>query len=75
MKQWLATPGCRLGVAWLAVLILWTVILPSLGRLPRVDAYIQSMQTRGINPSALFYTEHPAGRDWERSLRHKSLRQ
>lgn len=44
--------------AALAVLALvWLVVLPLIGRQPIVSQHIEQQQQRGVNPSALFYSE------------------
>ena len=41
----------------LAIAVVWLVILPAVGRRPEVAARIDRLDARGIDPSAMFYTE------------------
>lgn len=47
----------RLLVALLVLSIVWLAILPTLGRIDRVRARIESQERRGIHPDAMFYSE------------------
>ncbi len=64
----------RLIVCAIAILLCWTQLLPRLEKVGAARTYIERMQARGINPSAVYYTEHPASRDWERTIRERIRR-
>ncbi|MBX3413354.1 MAG: hypothetical protein KF708_11745 [Pirellulales bacterium] len=51
------------GVVALAALV-WLVVLPTLGNVPSVRAYIEYNERAGIDPSAKFYSELPAMRQF-----------
>lgn len=58
-------PGLgRLAAIALGALIVWLGILPSLGRQAAIRAAIDRCQAEGINPSALYYTEHEGYARW-----------
>jgi hypothetical protein len=43
------------------ILLLWLVILPAAGRTQLLSRRIQFFDSRGIDPSARFYTDQEAG--------------
>jgi hypothetical protein len=47
-----------------AILVVATIacggVLPAIGRLPSVAGWIERNESRGIDPSARYYTDHPA---------------
>ena len=48
--------------AWLAATIVvmalvWLIVLPRCGRIPVIRDHLQTLEDRGIDPSAMFYTE------------------
>lgn len=58
-------PGVgRLAAIALGALIVWLAVLPSLGRHKAIRAAIDRCQKEGINPSALYYTEHEGYARW-----------
>jgi hypothetical protein len=61
----------RLVVCAITMLLLWTQLLPRLEKYGVVRTFIERMQEQGINPSAVYYTEHPASHDWERTIRER----
>lgn len=36
---------------------LWLVVLPRVAQIPRVRGYLERLEQKGIDPSAMFYTE------------------
>ncbi|MCP4192543.1 MAG: hypothetical protein GY768_18165 [Planctomycetaceae bacterium] len=40
-----------------AVLLIWCIVLPALSRFDRNAAYLNWLEERRIDPSAMFYTE------------------
>ena len=62
-----STPNHHAGVAQLAVAVvliglIWCLVLPQIATLPRVQAYTEWLDQRGIDPSAMYYTELDAMR-------------
>lgn len=49
----------RLLAACAAIAVVWLVVLPAVGRIPAVDAYIARNEAAGIDPSVKFYSEVP----------------
>ena len=49
----------RLAAACGALAVIWLVILPWLTRMPALARRIEWHESRGIDPSAMFYTELP----------------
>lgn len=47
----------------------WLIVLPAVGRLAGPRERIAFLRRKGIDPSAKFYTEHPALERWLRSVR------
>lgn len=62
-KRW-----AQLVLATIAISILWLIVLPQIGQLAIVRKRIETNEEAGINPTALFYTEHPGMRDTERRM-------
>lgn len=54
MKRW-----CQLTTTIVLTSCVWLVVLPRLSRLPRQRAYLDALDDRGIDASAMFYTELP----------------
>lgn len=52
-------PWVRLLAAAAIVAVVWLGILPFVGSRPAIRAYIEHNDSRGIDPSAKFYTELP----------------
>ncbi|HEY5311892.1 MAG TPA: hypothetical protein VIK18_05210 [Pirellulales bacterium] len=52
-------PWIRLLAAAAVVAVVWLGILPYIGSLPPIRTYIERNDSRGIDPSAKFYTELP----------------
>jgi hypothetical protein len=46
-------------------------VLPVVGEFPSVRQRIEGNRAAGINPTAVFYTDHPAMADIERSIAAK----
>ncbi len=59
---------------WLAIIFVWLVVLPLVFHFEAISEYVARMKRAGIDPSAIYYTEHPASRDWERSMQDKVAR-
>lgn len=47
----------QLSLATLAICVMWLVVLPWTARQPHVRQRIDFLDERGIDPSAMFYTE------------------
>jgi hypothetical protein len=47
----------RLLVACAVIAVLWLVVLPAVGRIPAVEAYVARNEAAGIDPSVKFYSE------------------
>ena len=47
----------RLGLALVLLGTFWLCVLPQIARIPAVRAHRQWLDQRGINPSAMYYTE------------------
>jgi len=57
-----ATKSATRRTAWLAATIVviasvWLIVLPRCGRIPAIREHLQMLEDRGIDPSAMFYTE------------------
>jgi len=53
-----AVPGwARLLIAVVGLAIVWLGILPWYSRQPAMEAHLQWLDDRGIDPSAMYYTE------------------
>jgi len=50
-------PRLRLAIAVSLLAAVWLVVLPAIGRHPAVDRHVRLMESRGVNPSAMVYTE------------------
>jgi hypothetical protein len=46
----------------------WLVVLPRIGESPAVRIRIERHRSSGINPTAVFYTDHPGMTNIERSV-------
>lgn len=51
-----------------SVTMIWLTILPRIGQVPTVRMRIESNQAAGINPTAVFYSDHPSMRETERKI-------
>lgn len=49
----------RLMLSIAALAVVWTIILPRIATMDRYRLGEQRFRELGINPSALFYTDHP----------------
>jgi hypothetical protein len=56
VRQWLTLVACVC-----LILLVWLVILPAAGRTELLSRRIQFLESRGIDPSARFYTDQEAG--------------
>jgi hypothetical protein len=61
-------------LAILGLVVGWLAVLPSLGELPLIQEQIEAMRQQGINPSAIYYSDHPGHRDWERRIQDRIIR-
>lgn len=52
----------------LVIVVIWLLVLPALGHLTSVRKRIDGNHAAGINPTAVFYTDHPAMADIERRI-------
>ena len=50
----------RLAAVWLLVAIAWLGVLPAIATRPLVKARLDELDARGIDPSAMYYSELPA---------------
>jgi hypothetical protein len=51
-----------------AIALVWLVFLPALSTLDSVRQRIDKNHAAGIDPTAVFYTDHPGMADIERSM-------
>ena len=58
----------RLTFAVAIIFCVWIYLLPALGELKSVQTRIEKNRAAGINPTAVFYTDHPAMVDIERKI-------
>ena len=47
----------QFGLATLAIAVVWLVVLPWTARQPAVRKHLQWLDSQGIDPSAMYYTE------------------
>lgn len=47
----------RFAVACAAVGVVWLVVLPWIAARPAVDDHLRHLKERGVDPSAMYYTE------------------
>ncbi|MBC8350660.1 MAG: hypothetical protein H8E66_01655 [Planctomycetes bacterium] len=59
----------RLSLALAAIVVIWGLVLPRLERMPTVQARIKHLNENGIDPAALFYSDHEGMGRWEASIR------
>ena len=68
--------SCELVRWWngmLAIVILWGVVLPRLERSSEVQARIKHLDKHGIDPAAMFNTDHEGMTRWEANI-HEAQR-
>jgi hypothetical protein len=58
----------RFACACALVVFVWMFVLPVIGSFPSVRKRIDCNRAAGINPTAVFYTDHPAMADIERAI-------
>ena len=58
----------RLSFALLAILAVWLIVLPAVSQMDPVRHRIDANREAGINPTAVFYTDHPSMADIERRM-------
>ncbi len=46
----------------------WLVLLPRISEIPAVTQRIEKLREAGINPTAVFYTDHPGMKDIEQNV-------
>jgi hypothetical protein len=51
------TAYCRLALATAIILFSWLVVLPTISKQPTIASYLKRMDDKGIDASAMFYTE------------------
>lgn len=61
----------RLSLATVAIIAVWLIALPAVGQLGPVRQRIDGNHAAGINPTTVFYTDHPAMADIERRIAAK----
>jgi len=47
----------RLALLTAAIGVVWGVVLPWLGRWPPIGRHVATMESRKVNPAAMYYTE------------------
>ncbi len=62
-RKWLSLLVVLIGTAFL-----WLIVLPSVSEIPSVRERIERNRSAGINPTALFYTDHPAMPEIEKRI-------
>lgn len=55
-------------IAVVAIVACWGFVLPKLAQLPSVRDRMEQFEQAGINPSAVFYTDHPKMAEIERRI-------
>lgn len=65
-KRW--SGGTKLTASVILLAIIWLGILPLFSRLPNVQEKLDTYQRAGIDPYAVFYSDHPGMRDVERRV-------
>lgn len=58
----------RLAAVLVAIAIIWGAVLPRLERTRTVQARIKHLDDHGINPAALFYSDHEGMQHWEGNI-------
>jgi hypothetical protein len=64
----LRVQSAKLVLALIAISCFWTIVLPRVGELAFVRQRIEMNRAAGINPTAVFYTDHPGMGNIERSI-------
>lgn len=57
-----------LAVVAIVMAWIWLVLLPRIAEIPAVTQRIEKLRTAGINPTAVFYTDHPGMKEIEQSV-------
>ena len=47
----------KLALATVTTAIIWLVILPWMARRPAMQSHLQWLENKGVDPSAMYYTE------------------
>jgi hypothetical protein len=58
----------RFAIACSVIVAVWMFVLPVLSDLPSVRNRIERNRAAGINPTAVFYTDHPGMVEIERTI-------
>ena len=58
----------KLSIAIALVALIWMLLLPSISDLQSVRSRIDGNRAAGVNPTAVFYTDHPGMADIERNI-------
>ena len=53
----MVSKSLKLALATVTIAIVWLVVLPWTARQPTVRAHLQWLDSQGIDPSAMYYTE------------------
>ncbi|MCY2976196.1 MAG: hypothetical protein NTW52_16195 [Planctomycetota bacterium] len=69
--RFINTGVLKFACACAVVVAVWMLVLPVVGDFPSVRQRIEGNRAAGINPTAVFYTDHPAMADIERSIAAK----
>lgn len=56
-RRVLPAGAAKLAVVSTIILFVWCIVLPWYGHLPTMEKHLQFLDDRGIDPSAMFYTE------------------
>lgn len=60
LKCGIARGRWQLAAIMLAVVVLWGIVFPAISESESHRAAMQQLEDRGIDPMALFYTDHPS---------------
>jgi len=61
----------KLSLALIVIAVVWLTVLPRLSDIPSVRGRIDGNRNAGVNPTAVFYTDHPGMADFERSIQSR----
>jgi len=60
-----------LALALVMMAVIWLSVLPRLSDIPSVRDRIDRNRNAGVNPTAVFYTDHPGMADFERNIQSR----
>jgi hypothetical protein len=61
----------KLALSMVLIAVIWLTVLPRLSDIPSVRERIERNRNAGVNPTAVFYTDHPGMADFERSIQSR----